>query len=49
MLDSIFDFSSIITSTITLKTFLICTAVSLVLGILTAKAVQRSINAGAWS
>ena len=36
MLDSIFDFSSIITSTITLKTFLICTAVSLVLGILTA-------------
>ena len=36
MLDSIFDFSSITTSTITLKTFLICTAVSLVLGILTA-------------
>ena len=35
MLDSIFDFYSIITSTITLKTFLICTAVSLVLGILT--------------
>ncbi len=36
MPDSLFDFSSIITSTITLKTFLICTAVSLVLGILTA-------------
>ena len=36
MLDKIFDFSTIIDSTITIKTFLICTAVSLVLGILTA-------------
>ena len=36
MLSTIFSFSSIIDSTITLTTFLICTAVSLVLGILTA-------------
>ena len=36
MPESIFNLSSIIDSTVTLKTFLICTAVSLVLGILTA-------------
>lgn len=36
MLDSIFNFSSIINGTITINTFLICSAVSLVLGFLTA-------------
>ncbi len=36
MLENITSFSSIISSSITLSTFMICTAVSLVLGILTA-------------
>lgn len=36
MLESLFSFSSIIENTITLSSFLICTAVSIVLGILTA-------------
>ncbi len=36
MLESIFDFSSVITSDITRKTFMMCSAVSLVLGILTS-------------
>ena len=36
MLESIFDFSSVIEGTITLKSFLICTAVSIILGVLTA-------------
>ena len=36
MLESLFSFSSIIENTITLRSFLICTAVSIVLGILTA-------------
>ena len=36
MLNSIFNFSSIINGTITINTFLICSAASLVLGFLTA-------------
>ena len=36
MLESLINFTSVIDSAITIKTFLICTAVSLVLGVLTA-------------